>query len=152
MPISLPALARCVLDPAPPLACLGEITSDFRPPHSSRLFTATATAVRAMQFYMPEELSGERDAVIRRARDWLVASRPQSTEAAAFRLMGVVWSDASSIEVDAARHDLVAQQRPDGGWSQLPRSDSDAYSTGEALYALQVSRSPTRHGGRGSSF
>jgi hypothetical protein len=63
------------------------ITSDFRPPHSSSLFTATATAVRAMHFYLPEELSAERDAAIRRARDWLVATGTQSTEDAAFRLL-----------------------------------------------------------------
>jgi hypothetical protein len=29
------------------------VTSDFRPPHSSSMFTATATAVRAIQLYMP---------------------------------------------------------------------------------------------------
>src|SRR5580693_7402920 len=31
------------------------ITSDFRPPHSSSMFTATATAVRAISFYMPDK-------------------------------------------------------------------------------------------------
>jgi hypothetical protein len=31
---------------------------------------------------------------------------------------------------------IVAQQRPDGGWSQILTLDSDAYATGEALVAL----------------
>ena len=36
------------------------ITSDFRPPHSSSVFMATATAVHAIQSYMPAELALER--------------------------------------------------------------------------------------------
>ena len=32
---------------------------------------------------------------------------------------------------------LVAAQRADGGWAQLPRLGSDAYATGQALVALQ---------------
>ena len=64
------------------------VTSDFRPPHSSSLFTATASAVRAIRLYMPKELNAERDAVLLRARRWLSQTRPASTEDASFRLMG----------------------------------------------------------------
>jgi ankyrin repeat protein len=112
------------------------ITSDFRPPHSSSVFTATATAVRAVQSYLPPASSAERDGTVRRAREWLARTRPQSTEDAAFRLMGLAWADASPEEIRAAGRDLIDRQRSDGGWPQLPRYDSDAYSTGEALYAL----------------
>ena len=34
---------------------------------------------------------------------------------------------------------LIAEQRSDGGWSQLPTMTSDAYATGQALYALAES-------------
>ncbi|MEI9975798.1 MAG: prenyltransferase/squalene oxidase repeat-containing protein [Ignavibacteriota bacterium] len=34
---------------------------------------------------------------------------------------------------------MIARQRPDGGWSQNPYLDSDAYATGENLFALVVS-------------
>ena len=30
----------------------------------------------------------------------------------------------------------MAMQRPDGGWSQLPETESDAYATGQVLFAL----------------
>ena len=119
------------------------ITSDFRPPHSSSLFTATATAVRAMQFYMPDELAGEREDATRRAREWLIGTRPQSVEDASFRLMGLVWAGASSDDLRAAERELIARQRSDGGWPQLARYDSDAYSTGQALYALREAGVPS---------
>jgi ankyrin repeat protein len=114
------------------------VTSDFRPPHSSSSFTATATAVAALGYYMPDELSMERDAAIGSARQWLSATPPASTEDASFRLMGLVWAGEKYIHPDVLRSsdDLFAMQNSDGGWPQLPGYESDAYSTGEAVYAL----------------
>jgi ankyrin repeat protein len=118
------------------------VTSDFRPPHSSSLFMTTATAVRAIRSYMPEELRGERDAVLGRAREWLAATRPASTEDASFRLMGLVWAGGSQDRIAAAQRDLIAMQKPGGGWAQLSDYEPDAYSTGEALFALYEARIP----------
>lgn len=112
------------------------ITSDFRPPHSSSFFMSTATAIRAIRFYLPQELRAEGDASISSARRWLVENAPASTEDAAFRLMGLVWSDASKAEINATARDLRLMQKPNGGWPQLKHSEPDAYSTGEALFAL----------------
>lgn len=109
------------------------ITSDFRPPHSSSLFTTTATAIRALRVHRNWTHT---DPKMKLARMWLMRTAPISTEDAAFRLMGVVWSGASSSDVDAAKRDLVTMQKPDGGWAQLPGYESDAYSTGEAVFAL----------------
>ncbi len=112
------------------------VTSDFRPPHSSSLFTATATAVRAIRHYVPRELTSARDAAIADARRWLLTTPPQSTEDAAFRLLGLIWADAPANDRSSAARDLSELQGRDGGWSQLPGYVSDAYSTGEALFAL----------------
>jgi hypothetical protein len=106
------------------------VTSDFRPPHSSSMFTATATAVRAISLYMPDK------GCILRARRWLFRTRPISTEDAAFRLLGLVWAGAAANEIDAARRDLLAMRKPSGGWPQLSGYQPDAYSTGESLFAL----------------
>lgn len=121
------------------------ITSDFRPPHSSSPFTATATAVAALRYYMPDELSKERDAAILRARQWLIATRPNSIEDASFRLMGLAWTGAAaeSTEIVQATRDMLAMQKSDGGWPQLSGYESDAYSTGEAVYALHEAGFPT---------
>jgi ankyrin repeat protein len=112
------------------------VTSDFRPPHSSSLFMTTATAVRAMRFYMPWELKEESSAAFVGARNWLAANRPLSTEDASFRVMGLVWAGAPADQVTAAKRDLLAMQKSNGGWPQLPDFEPDAYSTGEALVAL----------------
>jgi ankyrin repeat protein len=118
------------------------VTSDFRPPHSSSVFTATATAVRAIGLYGPQELHREGAACILRARQWLFRQRPLSTEDAAFRLLGLVWAGGAANEIDAARRDLLAMRKPNGGWAQLPGYQPDAYSTGESLFALHESGMP----------
>src|SRR6185369_4445354 len=123
------------------------VTSDFRPPHSSSYFMTTATAVRAIRYYMPDELRSERDAVIQRARQWLFENQPASTEDAAFRLMGLVWSEASRDQVAAAQRELTAMQKPNGGWAQLRDYEPDAYSTGEALFALREAEVPATDSG-----
>jgi ankyrin repeat protein len=115
------------------------VTSDFRPPHSSSAFTATATAVRAIGFYAPAEWRAERDACLLRARRWLAASRPLSTEDASFRLMGLVWAGGSAAGIAGAQRDLLALRTPAGAWPELPSYQADAYSTGEAIYALRES-------------
>ncbi len=107
------------------------ITSDFRPPHSSSVFTTTATAISALQSFLPDP------GRISKAREWLAANKPASTEDASFRVMGLVWAKASASEIGAATHDLLAMQRRDGGWGQNERYVSDAYSTGEAVFALK---------------
>ena len=128
-------------------------TSDFRPPHSSSLFTATATAVRAIRAYMPGDARQTRERVLADASRWLQQTAPQSTEDATFRLLGLVWADASRDDVAAAATDLQTLQRPGGGWPQLPGYPQDAYSTGEALYALhEAGASDTVAWRRGIAF
>lgn len=118
------------------------VTSDFRPPHSSSSFTATATAVRAISLYLPEELHAERDAAILRARLWLYKEQPVSTEDAAFRLMGLVWASGTRNEIDAASRDLLRLRSSSGAWAELPGYQPDAYSTGQSLFALHEAGIP----------
>jgi hypothetical protein len=74
-----------------------------------------------------------------RALTFLRVSLPASTQDDAFKLLGLVWSRVATSEVSAQAKRLVALQREDGGWGQLPMMPSDAYATGQALYALHAS-------------
>lgn len=113
-------------------------TLDTRPPQSASSVTATALTVRAMQTYLRSYNPADTEARVRKAALWIKAAVPQNTEERVFQLLGLHWSGASPADLLPMRDALLATQRPDGGWSQLPYLPSDAYSTGEALYALHV--------------
>jgi hypothetical protein len=56
--------------------------------------------------------------------------------------MGLVWAGADAAEIDEAHRDLLAIQKPGGGWPELPFYPPVAYSTVEALYALHEAATP----------
>ncbi len=111
-------------------------TGDDRPPQSYSRFTATAVALRAMHLYMPPQLAKETEERSARARKWLLTTEPHSTEDFTFRLFGLHFANANPSDIRRASQELLALQRSDGGWGELPHMPSDAYSTGEALAAL----------------
>jgi hypothetical protein len=102
-----------------------------RPPLEWSVFTGTALSIRALQVYgkEPEER-------VSRAREWLLAAKPQVTEERTMQLLGLVWAKADADALRKSAQALLSEQRPDGGWAQLPNLESDAYSTGQALVAL----------------
>jgi hypothetical protein len=106
-----------------------------RPPLEDSTFTGTALSIRALQYYgkAPQDR-------IERARQWLEQAKPATTEDHVMQLLGMTWAKSSTEQLRAAAKALRAQQRADGGWSQLPYLESDAYATGQALTALNLSR------------
>ncbi|MBK5290411.1 MAG: ankyrin repeat domain-containing protein [Acidobacteriia bacterium] len=112
---------------------------DFRPPQTGSPFTTTALCLRALQLYMPDELASETRDRVRRAAAWLAVNNPSDTEDRAYQLLGLAWAKADASIQKRAAGQLIAEQRADGGWGQLPRRPSDAYATGQSLVALQAS-------------
>ena len=55
------------------------------------------------------------------------------------QLLGMTWGKASSNDLRSAAGALLKEQRPEGGWAQLPGLEADAYATGQALVALASS-------------
>lgn len=114
-----------------------------RPPLESSEITVAAVAMRGMQIYAPKPQRAEYAQAVRQAAAWIAKAQPQCTEDRAFQLLALAWSDAAKPAIRKAADALLAQQRPDGGWSQIPTLPSDAYASGEALVALQQSAAVT---------
>ncbi len=111
-------------------------TIDSRPPQSNSLFTTTAVCALAIHHSLPAQLKGEQEARLKRAREWLLKTSPRTTEDRVYQVLGLRWTYAAANDWQRAAQPLLATQREDGGWSQLSTLHSDAYATGEVLYAL----------------
>lgn len=120
-----------------------------RPPLSDGGFTQTARGIRSLRLYSIPGLKVEFDERVARAAAWLEAAEPLTTEDRTMQILGIVWADRNA-PANRVRQ-LIAKQRPDGGWGQTDNLPADAYATGEALWALHESGTPVsdsvyRHG------
>lgn len=107
-----------------------------RPPIESSAIQVTAFSLRAMQVYAPPARRAEFAAAIAAGAAWLNTATPRVNEDRVFQLLGMKWTNAPKASIAAAASALLNEQRSDGGWAQLSTLESDAYATGQALYAL----------------
>jgi hypothetical protein len=114
------------------------IATSSRAPIESSNFTATALSIRGVEAYAPAPHAATYAQAVRRAAAWLRTAAPQTSEDHAFKVLGLVWAGLKTPARESAR-ELIALQRTDGGWGQLPTLQSDAYATGQALTALGAS-------------
>jgi hypothetical protein len=100
-----------------------EFFVDHRPPIQSGDITLKGTVIRALRVYAPKSRRAEFEKAIERA----------------LQLLGLSWAgvNANDEVIRKAARELLAEQRSDGGWAQLPSLASDAYATGQALVALR---------------
>ena len=110
-----------------------------RPPLESSDIEVTAASMRSLQLYAPKIDRAVFDTCVARAAAWLKSTPPRTTEDRVFQLLGLGWAKAEAAAIQRAARALVAEQRSDGGWAQLPTLASDAYATGQALVALEAS-------------
>ncbi len=108
-----------------------------RPPIESGRVTPTAIAIRALREYPIPGRKTEFETRVRRGANWLAEYQARTSEEKAMRLLGLVWARYNAPLIRSAASKLIADQRADGGWAQLDTLSSDAYATGQALYALQ---------------
>jgi len=111
----------------------------IRPPIESNAIEVTAVSMRALQAFAPPTRRGDAAKAVDRARAWLTSAEADDTEERVFRLLGLSWAGAPRDVIRKAARDVTFVQREDGGWAQLESMPSDAYATGQALFALRES-------------
>jgi hypothetical protein len=109
-----------------------------RPPMNAGEFQAAALCIYALQHYTPVGHEADTAEAIRRAVVWLESTTPKTTQDRAFHALGFEWAKEGSASARRSADALIAMQRRDGGWSQLPGMQTDAYATGQALFALAI--------------
>jgi hypothetical protein len=107
-----------------------------RPPSEASSFAATYLAVTGLLTWAGPEHVGRVEPRLRSARRWLLTTPATDTEDRVFKLWGLHAVGASPKSTQEAADDLLATQRPDGGWGQLPELPADPYATATALVAL----------------
>ena len=125
-----------------------------RAPIQDGSLSRTAMAIRTLATYGMPGRKAEWTERIGRAADWLAKQNPQSTEDRVMQLLGLKWAGVQASLREKRTRELLEIQRQDGGWAQTPYLASDAYATGQALYALHELGIPSGDPafGRGADF
>ena len=116
--------------------------ADTRPPLCSDYIGQTALSMRALQLYAPKTDKAASDQAIQLASAWLAKALPANNDDRGWRLIGLAWAGKDKDAAQKAMRELLAKQRPDGGWSDLESMESSAYATGKSLFALQTAGLP----------
>ena len=114
-----------------------------RPPLEESDLTWTVLAAYTLEQFADEPQQAIIEAAVENAKTWLDSAELNSTEDTVMKAWGLKLLGGRRIDVMFAQVAVLKLQRDDGGWGQLPKMDSDAYATGQALYILRETGWPT---------
>lgn len=119
-------------------------TSCRRPPMQGSDMADTVLVLAGMEKYASQDqlktLTSKRAA----AEKWLVQATLVTQEDRIWRLWGLHYLNGDVSAKDAVIAAIMSAQREDGGWATSEGLESDAFSTGETLFALcQTGTKPT---------
>jgi len=116
--------------------------ADMRPPLCLDYIAQTALSMRALQLYAPKTGKAAFERSIRLAASWLAKAQSFNNDDRSWRLTGLAWAGADHPAIQKAMQEVLATQRSDGGWSDLPSMQSTPYATGRSLVSLQMGGLP----------
>lgn len=114
-----------------------------RPPGEEGDIFRTAVCVLAMKAYGPPGRAEEMRMRLSNAQHWLERAKPVTAEDRNMQLLGLHWVGVDARALHRLRAAISVNQRPDGGWAPHGGLPSDAYATGQSLYALAAAGMPT---------
>lgn len=111
-----------------------------RPPINESQTTDVAWIIMALAGASGPAAPESQPAALKKAIAWLDVSKPAELhQDKVLRALLGVRAARPRETIEAAIGDLLALQRADGGWSQtVPELKSDAFATGQTLYALSL--------------
>lgn len=111
-----------------------------RPPINETQYTDVAWIIMALDDIGKLSPDDSIRGSLAKARTWLESSHPAELhQEKAMQLILDVRASNSTESIASRVKDLLALQREDGGWSQsIPERKSDAFATGQTLYALSL--------------
>jgi hypothetical protein len=108
-----------------------------RPPINESEITDAAWIIMALEGEMGPDAPESHRMALKRAIAWFAAAKlPHKQQEKVLKVLLANHTGESHDEMQATIDELFALQRNDGGWSQTAEMKSDAFATGETLYAL----------------
>jgi hypothetical protein len=110
-----------------------------RPPINESQASDTAWIVMALQGDVDRDPTKSHRAALDKGIAWLDAPNvPDNQQMKVLKLLVSIRAGTPREKLQPAIDQLLALQRPDGGWNQTPVPISDAFATGQTLYALAL--------------
>jgi hypothetical protein len=110
-----------------------------RPPINESQTTDAAWMILALQGEMAFDATESERAALKKATAWLAGvKRSENLQDRALGVLVAIRGGKSRKEIQIVIDELLARQRPDGGWSQTPTLTSDAFATGQVLHVLAL--------------
>jgi hypothetical protein len=111
----------------------------FRVPLECGEIHLASMCIRAIQMYAAPSKKNRVNELVARTKQFIDNADAVEQQEIAFQLLGMKWCGSDNEKKIKVVEKIKSMQRPDGGWAQLSSMQSDAYATGQTLYALYES-------------